>query len=93
MEPDGVGALYLAYEQLKAKLASEGLFDEAHKKLLPLYPGKIGVITSPSGAAVRDIINVTGRRYPLADIYIYPALVQGSGAEESLIKALEYFEK
>ena len=93
MEPDGIGSLYLAYEQLKAKLSGEGLFAEEHKKLLPLYPRKIGVITSPSGAAVRDIINVTKRRYPIADIYIYPALVQGGGAEESLINALDYFEK
>lgn len=93
MEPDGIGALYLAYEQLKARLAAEGLFDQDHKKLLPLYPQKIGVITSPSGAAVRDIINVISRRFPVANIYIYPALVQGNGAEESLIKALDYFEE
>lgn len=92
MEPDGVGALYLAYEQLKAKLGSEGLFDDDHKKPLPLYPKRIGVITSPSGAAVRDIINVTKRRFPVSDIYIYPALVQGHAAEESLIEALDYFE-
>ncbi len=92
MEPDGVGALYLAYEQLKEKLSKEGLFDEVHKKSIPLYPCRIGVITSPSGAAVRDIINVTRRRYPLADIYLYPSLVQGEGAEANLISALEYFE-
>ncbi len=93
MQPDGIGALYLAYEQLKEKLAGEGLFDEVYKKDIPRYPEKIGVITSPTGAAVRDIINVTGRRYPLAKIYLYPSLVQGEGAEENLIKALEYFER
>lgn len=93
MQPDGIGALYLAYEQLKAKLASEGLFDEYHKKPLPKIPRRVGVITSPTGAAVRDIINVTGRRFPFADIYIYPALVQGIGAEADLIEAVDYFDK
>lgn len=93
IEPDGIGALYLAYERLKEKLASEGLFDEIHKKLIPQYPRKIGVITSPTGAAVRDIINVTKRRYPLADVFVYPSLVQGDGAEANLIRALDYFEK
>ena len=92
MQPDGIGALYLAYEQLKARLAEEGLFDEIHKKAIPTIPGRIGVITSPTGAAVRDIINVTGRRYPYADLFIYPALVQGEGAEDSLVKALDYLD-
>ncbi len=92
MQPDGIGALYLAYEQLKEKLFSEGLFDEEHKKPLPLYPERIGVITSPTGAAVRDIINVASRRFPLAKIYLYPALVQGDGAVETLIHALDYFD-
>ena len=92
MQPDGIGALYLAYEQMKSRLAEEGLFDEEHKKPIPSYPQKIGVITSPTGAAVRDIINVTGRRYPMAEIFIYPALVQGDGAEESLIRALDYLD-
>ena len=92
IQPDGIGALYLAYEQLKSKLAAEGLFSEEFKRPIPMYPEKIGVITSPTGAAVRDIINVTSRRYPSADIYIYPSLVQGDGAEDNLIKALEYFE-
>ncbi len=92
MQPDGIGTLYLAYEQLKARLAAEGLFDEVHKKILPAFPKRIGVITSPTGAAVRDIINVTGRRYPCADLFIYPALVQGDGAEESLVKALDYLD-
>ncbi len=93
MQPDGIGALYLAYEQMKARLAEEGLFDEDHKKLIPEYPRRIGVITSPTGAAVRDIINVTGRRYPNAEVFLYPALVQGEGAEESLIRALDYLDK
>ena len=93
MQPDGVGALYLAYEQLKAKLDAEGLFAPDHKKNIPLYPMSVGVITSPTGAAVRDIINVTGRRFPSAKIYLYPSLVQGDGAESNLIEALDYFEK
>lgn len=93
MQPDGIGALYLAYEQLKEKLYNEGLFDESHKKDIPTFPERIGVITSPTGAAVRDIINVTGRRYPLAKIYLYPALVQGEGAEADLIKALDFLDR
>ena len=93
MQPDGIGALYLAYEQMKARLAEEGLFDEVHKLPIPMYPRRIGVITSPTGAAVRDIINVTGRRYPVADVFVYPALVQGEGAEESLTRALDYLDK
>ncbi len=92
MAPDGLGALYKAYEQLKEKLAEEGLFDDEHKKPIPAFPTRIGVITSPTGAAVRDIINVTGRRYPLAQIYLYPSLVQGDGAEADLVKAIDYFE-
>ena len=93
MQPDGIGALYLAYEQLKEKLAIEGLFDMEHKLPLPVFPERIGVITSPTGAAVRDIINVTCRRFPYARVYLYPALVQGDGAEESLITAVDYFDK
>ncbi len=92
MSPDGIGALYKAYEKLKAKLSDEGLFSPEFKKPLPKYPKSIGVITSPTGAAVRDIINVTGRRYPLAMIYLYPALVQGDGSEQSLINALDYLD-
>lgn len=92
MEPDGIGALYLAYEQLKERLTAEGLFDEAHKRPLPRLPRRIGVITSPTGAAVRDIIDVTGRRFPLAQIFLYPSLVQGDGAEAQLLEALRYFE-
>ena len=93
MQPDGIGALYLAYEQLKEKLALEGLFSDEYKKPLPEMPERIGVITSPTGAAVRDIINVIGRRFPLAKIYIYPSLVQGEGAEENLIRGIDYLDK
>ena len=92
IQPDGIGALYLAFSQMKERLSKEGLFDEAYKKPIPSFPAAIGVITSPTGAAVRDIINVLGRRYPIAKVYLYPALVQGDGAEDSLILALDYFE-
>ena len=92
LSPDGIGELYLMYEQLKKRLSDEGLFDGGHKKPIPSYPRAVGVITSPTGAAVRDIINVTGRRFPSAEIYLYPSLVQGKGAEEELIRALDYFE-
>ena len=91
MQPDGLGSLYLAYEQLKEKLNKEGLFDEAHKKPIPKYPNKIGVITSPTGAAVRDIINVSKRRYPCVNIVLYPTLVQGPDASHELTRAVEYF--
>ena len=93
MMPDGVGELYLAYEQLKEKLEKEGLFDVSHKKEIPKYPMRIGVITSPTGAAIRDILNVLKRRYSLADIIIYPALVQGPGAAKTIVKGIECFNK
>ena len=93
IEPDGIGALYLAYEQLKERLSGEGLFAEENKRPLPQFPGRVGIITSPTGAAIRDIINVIGRRYPVANIYLYPSLVQGDGAVETMLDALEYFEK
>lgn len=91
MQPDGVGALNLAYEQLKEKLQKEGLFSEFHKKPLPPYPEKVGVITSPTGAAVRDIINVLGRRFPYAEIVFCPVLVQGDGAHLQLTDAVNLF--
>jgi len=91
MQPDGVGALQVAYEQLKKRLEDEGLFDQSRKRPLPRYPARIGVITSPTGAAVRDILNILGRRYPLAEIVFVPVLVQGDGAPPQLIKALEHF--
>ncbi|MEW6515298.1 MAG: exodeoxyribonuclease VII large subunit [candidate division FCPU426 bacterium] len=89
LEPAGLGALQLAFEQLKKKLAAEGLFDPKRKKSLPAFPRKIAVVTSPTGAAVRDILNVTGRRSPLADIAVYPVRVQGAGAAEEIAHALE----
>ena len=93
LEPDGVGALYTAYEQRKAKLGAEGLFDEAKKKPLPRYPMRIGVITSPTGAAIRDIINILGRRFPIAEVVLYPSLVQGESAAPQLIEGLRYFNE
>ena len=89
MEEMGLGALRRAFEQLKNKLFQEGLFAPDHKKSLPLYPHCIGVITSPTGAAIRDILSVLGRRFPLIPVIIYPAQVQGSEAKYSLIKALD----
>ena len=91
MQPDGVGALYLAYEQLRRKLEAEGLFDAARKRPIPRFPTRIGIITSPTGAAVRDMIQILGRRYPAAQILLYPALVQGSDAPRSLIAGLSLF--
>ena len=91
MEPDGIGALYFAFEQLKKKLSAEGLFEESRKKPLPKIPTRIGVITSPTGAAIRDIINILGRRFPYAKVILYPALVQGVEAAPSLIAGMQYF--
>lgn len=93
MQPDGIGSMYIAVEQLKRKLEAEGLFDESRKKEIPKIPHTVGVVTSPTGAAVRDIINVTGRRFPFAEIVIYPALVQGEGAVESVARGIEYFNR
>ena len=89
MQPDGVGALQMAYEQLKKKLEAEGLFDASKKQRLPQYPMRVGVITSPTGAAVRDVLNVLGRRFPLANVMFVPVLVQGDGAPPQLVAALE----
>ncbi len=91
VKADGVGSLYEAFEKLKKKLESEGLFDTHHKKQLPKIPTKVGVITSPTGAAVRDIINISGRRFPLAKVFVYPCTVQGPTAAPSMIKAIDYF--
>ena len=93
MEPDGVGAMYMALEQLKVKLSAMGLFDEERKKPLPKIPSAVGVVTSPTGAAVRDIINVCTRRFPYARIRVYPALVQGDGAVDSVAAGIEYFNR
>ena len=93
MEPDGVGALYIAYEQLKRKLEAEGLFDPAHKKPLPKIPSRVGIITSATGAAIRDMINVCGRRFPFATLVLYPSLVQGPDAPAQLIEGVRYFNE
>lgn len=93
MVPDGVGELHIAYEQLKKRLEAEGLFSPDAKKAIPQYPHAIGVVTSPTGAAIRDIINILSRRYQAADIYLYPALVQGEGAAESIVKGLAFFNR
>lgn len=89
LQPDGIGDLYLAYEQLKAKLENEGLFSRESKQDLPKYPNTVGVITSPTGAAVRDIITTIKRRYPIVRIVIIPALVQGEQAAPSIVGAIE----
>ncbi len=91
MYPDGAGALNLAYEQLKNKLQNEGLFDTSHKKALPKFPEKIGVITSPTGAAVQDIMLILKRRYPIAQIIMCPVLVQGENAAVDLTNAVKKF--
>ena len=93
MIPDGVGELYIAYEQLKKRLEAEGIFAPERKKPIPQYPEKVGVVTAATGAAVRDIINVITRRYPYAEIILYPSLVQGAGAAENICRAIEYFNE
>jgi len=93
MEPAGEGALRQAFETLKLKLQEEGLFDTAHKQPLPLLPRRIGIVTSPSGAAVRDVLSVLGRRFPGIPVLIYPASVQGEDAPRSLINALRLAER
>lgn len=90
MQPDGVGALYIAFEQLKQKLYAEGLFDPAKKKPIPKYPGRIALVTSPTGAAVRDMIRILRHRYPLAKVLVCPVKVQGDGAAEEIAAMLDY---
>lgn len=89
MTNDGVGNLYQLFEELKKRLSNEGLFDETHKQKLPRIPKKIGVITAPTGAAVKDIISTINKRYPLCEILIFPTLVQGDGAKENIVKMIE----
>jgi len=93
IEPKGAGALQLAFEQLKARLEKEGLFDRALKKPLPLLPRRIGIITSPTGAAIRDMLRVIKRRHPRMHILLYPAPVQGTDAAPALVEAIQYFNK
>lgn len=88
MKSDGVGDLYLAYEKLKKELQEAGYFNPEHKRSIPRLPKVVGVITSPTGAAVHDIINTIGRRFPLCKLILYPALVQGEGAKESIVKQI-----
>lgn len=90
MEPDGIGALYVAFEQLKKKLQSLGMFREEHKKSIPSFPKHIGIITSPTGAAVRDIITTINRRYPLVETTILPTLVQGESAKGAIRNAIKH---
>lgn len=93
MQPDGLGSLNLRYEQLKDKLEKEGLFSSENKKVIPLMPLKIGVITSPTGAAIRDILNILERRFPLCEVILAPVEVQGGKSAPGMIKALKKFEK
>lgn len=90
---DGIGDLYLAFEKLKNTLEAEGLFDPSRKKPIPRYPRIIGIVTSPSGAAVQDMFQILERRYPLAQIRLYPALVQGFDAPKSLVEGIRYFRR
>lgn len=89
IEPDGVGALYAAYEKLRQKLESAGYFDQSRKKPLPQFPRRVGVITSPTGAAIRDILNILGRRFPLAEVVVCPSSVQGEAAPAELAAAVD----
>ncbi|MBW5456777.1 exodeoxyribonuclease VII large subunit [Clostridium sporogenes] len=93
MKREGIGDLYIAFEELKEKLKKEGLFDDAHKKEIPRFPKKVGVITSPTGAALRDIINVTKRRNKGIELLIYPALVQGIDASKTIIEGIKILNK
>jgi len=89
MLEDGVGNLYIAYEQLKKKLEEEGLFREEHKKKIPKIPNRVGVVTAPTGAAIKDIISTIKRRWPLTEIYLFPALVQGEDAKEDIVRQIK----
>ena len=91
MQPDGAGALSLAFEQLENKLAAEGLFDESRKRPIPRFPERVGVVTSPTGAAIRDIINVISRRFPAAELILCPVQVQGASAAGQIKAAIELF--
>jgi exodeoxyribonuclease VII large subunit len=93
MEPDGLGDLYLAFEQLKQKLEREGLFSAEYKKRIPFLPARIGVITSPTGAVIRDIMNVLFRRFPNVVLKIFPVMVQGEGAGKQISRALDMINK
>ncbi len=89
MLEDGIGKLFIAYEQLKKKLQEEGLFDEQYKKPIPKIPNRIGVVTAPTGAAIKDIISTIKRRWPLAEVFLFPALVQGETAKEDIVRQIK----
>ena len=89
MIEDGVGNLYIAYEKLKAELAKEGLFDDSHKKKIPKIPSKVGIITAPTGAAIKDIISTIRRRFPLCETILFPSLVQGENAASDIVKNIK----
>jgi len=89
----GLGSLYMAFEALKEKLSIEGLFDDSRKKAIPKYPGRVGVVTSPKGAAIQDILQISERRNPSIEIVIYPAQVQGKGAADTVVRGIEVFNK
>ncbi len=91
LEPQGAGALQVAFEQLKQKLAAEGLFDPGRKRPLPPFPRRIGIVTSPQGAVIQDMLNILGRRFPGLHIRLYPTPVQGEGAVEGIVEGLHYF--
>ena len=91
MQPEGIGDLAMAFEQLKARLSQEGLFDSEHKKPLPIYPNTIGIVTSPSGAVLRDIYRVSKRRFPAIRLVLKPVQVQGAGAAEQIAQAVDFF--
>lgn len=93
MQPDGMGALSVAFEQLKKKLEAEGLFSVQYKKPIPAFPQRVGVVTSATGAAIQDIFNVLKRRYPAAEVVVRPAQVQGDGAAEDIAKAIKEFNR
>jgi len=93
MEPKGLGALQLGFEQLKARLEAEGLFDPARKRSIPLLPGKIGIITSPTGAAIRDILQIIHRRFANVEIVVFPVRVQGDGAAAEIVEGIEVLNK
>jgi exodeoxyribonuclease VII large subunit len=93
LEPQGSGALQFAFEQLKKKLAAEGLFEAARKRPLPRFPRRIGIVTSPRGAAIADMIHILSRRFPGVHVRLYPALVQGEGSVEEVVRGIEYFSR
>ena len=93
MLEDGVGNLYIAFEQLKKKLETEGLFSDTHKKKIPKIPQRVGVVTAPTGAAIKDIVSTIKRRWPLTEIYLFPSLVQGEMAKDDIVKQIKRAEE